>query len=272
MNLLSFKQQQKDFQRIDLGDGIVLDGNNTIMMAGPCAVESRDQIMKSAEFMAELGIKIFRAGAFKPRTNPYAFQGAGSEGLKWLVEAREQYGLKIISEVKDMDNFDEISSAVDIVQIGAKAMYNHALLKSAGKIDKPVLIKRHFSATVEELLKMSDFTLLQGNKNVMLCERGIRTFESSTRFSLDLCGAAAMQEKSRLPVIIDPSHAIGYSYGVPKLALASAAFGCDGLLIEVHPNREEALCDKDQALSHEEFKELFIKLKDVTQAVGREII
>ena len=272
MKLLSKKSENEEFRNINISEDIILDGINTLLMAGPCAAESRDQILRSADFMAELGIKVFRAGVFKPRTNPYAFQGAGAEGLKWLDEIRIQYGFKIITEVRDMENFDEISDVTDIIQVGAKAMYNHALLKAAGKSDKPVLLKRHFAATVDELLKMADFALLQGNKNVMLCERGIRTFENSSRFTLDLCGAAVIQEQSLLPLIIDPSHAMGYNYGVSKLAMASAAFGCDGLLIEVHPNPEEALCDKDQALSHVEFKQLYVNLKEIAEISGRHLI
>jgi 3-deoxy-7-phosphoheptulonate synthase len=160
----------------------------------------------------------------------------------------------------------------DIIQIGAKEMYNISLLKAVGKTKKPVLVKRHFAATVEELLKMTDYIMLQGNDQVMLCERGIRTFETSSRFTLDLSGAAVIQHESRLPLIIDPSHAMGLSYGVPKLARAGAAFGVDGLIIEVHPNRSEALCDKDQAMSHEEFEILYNELKAIVELSGRKLI
>jgi 3-deoxy-7-phosphoheptulonate synthase len=272
MKLLSKKVDAEDFVILNLGKNILLDGTKTLVMAGPCAAESRDQILESAEFLSKLGVKIFRAGLFKPRTNPYAFQGSGSEGLEWLKEVKEKFGMLIISEVMDLYSFEYVSQVADIIQVGAKEMYNISLLKAVGNSGKPVLIKRHFAATVEELLRMTDYVMLQGNNQIMLCERGIRTFETSTRFTLDLSGAAVIQETSRLPLIIDPSHAIGLSFGVPKLARAAAAFGVDGLIIEVHPNRCEALCDKDQAMSHEEFELLYKELKRIVPQIGRELI
>ncbi len=272
MGLLSERDDNTLGHSIDLDNGININSHNCVTIAGPCAVESRDQIMRSADFMAEMGIKIFRAGAFKPRTDPYKFQGSGSKGLQWLDEVRSQYGLKIISEVTDYTNFKEVSEVVDILQIGAKAMYNHALLKESGKSAKPVLLKRFFAATVDELLKMADYILLNGNENLMLCERGIRTFETSTRFTLDLCGAVVIKERSRLPLFLDPSHAMGKSFGVPPLAMACAAMGCEGLMIEVHPEPGEARCDQDQALSHSEFKELYPKLKRICNEIGRELV
>ncbi len=272
MELKCAKNYETDFHAIELTKEITLTGKETVVMAGPCAIESRDQILASAEFMSQLGVKILRGGAFKPRTNPYSFQGSGEEGLSWMAEARDRYGMTLITEVTDMANFDIVAKYSDIIQIGAKAMYNHSVLKAAGKTIKPILLKRHFGATVDELMKMADYIILNGNANVMFCERGIRTFESSSRFTLDLCGAAVMQERSRQPLILDPSHAIGYSFGVPKLAKAAIAFGCDGVIIEVHPDRQYAQCDKDQALSHEEFKLLYSQLRDIAQAVGRELV
>lgn len=272
MKLLSKKDGVEDFVFLNLGKNIVLDGTKTLVMAGPCAAESRDQIIESAEFLSKLGIKVFRAGVFKPRTNPYSFQGSGLEGLEWLKEVKEKYGMLIISEVMDLYTFEHVSQVADIIQVGAKEMYNISLLKAVGSSGKPVLIKRHFAATVEELLKMTDYAMLQGNNQIMLCERGIRTFETSSRFTLDLSGAAVIQEISRLPLIIDPSHSMGLSFGVPKLARAAAAFGVDGLIIEVHPNRSEALCDKDQAMSHEEFEILYKELKRIVPQIGRELI
>lgn len=242
------------------------------IMAGPCAVESRDQIMFTAEKLSEMGITIFRAGSFKPRTDPYAFQGSGEKGLSWLEEVRTQFGMKIITETSDMTNFKQVEQSADIIQIGAKAMYNHALLKSAGCSQKPVLLKRHFSATVSELMKMSDYVLKEGNYQLMLCERGIRTFETSTRFTLDLCGAATIKKESRMPLVLDPSHAMGYAYGIPDIARACVAFGCEGLLIEVHHNPCEARCDRDQALDLVQFRELYQSLKVIGQAIGIEVV
>lgn len=265
-------------QSNEVGKTIQIDGKTFFsegvcrIMAGPCAVESRDQILFTAEKLANMGITIFRAGSFKPRTDPYAFQGSHEEGLRWLEEVREQFGMKIITETSDMTNFAAVEHSTDIIQIGAKAMYNHALLRSAGRSRKPVLLKRHFSATVAELLKMSDYTLREGNRQMMLCERGIRTFEPSTRFTLDLCGAAAIKKESPMPLILDPSHAMGYTYGVPDIARACMAFGCEGLLIEVHHNPCEALCDRDQALDLEQFAELYQSLKTIGQAIGKEVI
>lgn len=272
MDLLSRKKNPEDFESVAFSNGLTLDGTHCAVMAGPCAAESRDQIMRSAEFLAGLGVRFFRAGCFKPRTNPYVFQGSGADGLEWLAEVREQFGLTIITELRDETHFDEVESVADVLQIGAKAMFNHALLQACGRAGKPVLLKRFFAATVDELLKMADYILLQGNHRVMLCERGIRTFETSARFSLDLSGAAIIQRDSRLPLILDPSHAIGLSFGVPKLASACAAFGCDGLLIEVHPDPSSALCDKEQALSHETFVQLLPRLRDFIAIAGRKVI
>ena len=268
--LLSQSSEVK--QTIELDGEVYFSDHICRIMAGPCAVESRDQLLFTAEKLSEMGIKIFRAGAFKPRTDPYAFQGSKEEGLRWLEEVREQFGMKIITETSDMTNFEAVEHTTDIIQIGAKAMYNHALLRNAGRSHKPVLLKRHFSATVLELLKMSDYALKEGNHQVMLCERGIRTFEPSTRFTLDLCGAAAIKKESRMPLILDPSHSMGYSYGVPDIARACVAFGCAGLLIEVHHNPCEALCDRDQALDLIQFKALYESLKQIGQVVGKEVL
>lgn len=242
------------------------------IMAGPCAVESRDQILFTAEKLSEMGISIFRAGSFKPRTDPYAYQGAREKGLRWLEEVREQFGMKIITETTDMTNFFEVEKSTDIIQIGAKAMYNHALLRNAGRSKKPVLLKRHFSATVAELLKMSDYALREGNHQLMICERGIRAFEPSTRFTLDLCGAAAIKKESKMPLILDPSHAMGYAYGISDIARACVAFGCEGLLIEVHHNPCEAQCDRDQALDLDQFAQLYQSMKHVGEAIGVEVV
>lgn len=256
---------------IKIGDEVFFDTTKCCVMAGPCAVESRDQILYTAEKLAEMGVKVFRAGSFKPRTNPYAFQGSGEKGLRWLEEARDTYHMKIITETSDSTNFKEVEEVADIVQIGAKAMYDHALLKMAGKSSKPVLLKRHFSATVEELFKMADYLLLEGNRRLMFCERGIRTFETSSRFTLDLCGAAAIKNQTKAPLILDPSHSMGYSFGVPDLAKACVAFGCEGILIEVHHKPDEALCDKEQALDLKTFETLYNDMKRIGEAIGKAV-
>lgn len=259
-------------ENIELNGSTYFDKSHCRIMAGPCAVESRDQLMYTAEKLKELGISIFRAGTFKPRTDPYSFQGSLEDGLLWLEEVRNTFDMKIITETTDMTNFHQVEKTTDIIQIGAKAMYNHALLKNSGKSSKPVLLKRHFSATVNELLKMSDYIMLEGNQQVMLCERGIRTFETSSRFTIDLCGAAALQERSKLPLILDPSHSMGYSFGVPKIAKAAMAFGCEGLIIEVHHNPAEAKCDRDQALDIDQFSKLYVQLKEIGAVVGKEVV
>lgn len=269
MDLISKSESIKS--SIKVGEDELFNRRTCRIMAGPCAVETRDQILYTAEKLADLGIKIFRAGSFKPRTNPYAFQGAQDEGLKWLEEVRETYGMKIITETSDMTNFFEVEKVTDIIQIGAKAMYEHALLRAAGKSEKPILLKRHFGATVDELFKMADFALLEGNRQLMFCERGIRTFETSSRFTLDLCGAATIKKETKAPLVLDPSHSMGYSFGVSDLAKACVAFGCEGILIEVHHNPEQALCDKEQALSLEQFGELYKEMKLIGSVIGKEV-
>lgn len=241
------------------------------IMAGPCAVESREQIMFTAESLHNMGIKIFRAGSFKPRTNPYAFQGAGEERLKWLEEVRDTFGMKIITETSDYTNFATVEKTADIIQIGAKAMYDHSVLKAAGASEKPILLKRHFGATVEEMFKMADFVLMGKNKQIMFCERGIRTFETSSRFTLDLCGAAFIKRYTKAPLILDPSHAMGYSFGVSDIAKACVAFGCGGILIEVHHNPDKAQCDKEQALDLQQFRVLYDDMKRIGEIIGKRV-
>jgi 3-deoxy-7-phosphoheptulonate synthase len=270
---LSSRAWKKETRLID-SNGVKIGGAtmNTALIAGPCSVESEEQIEQSAQLLKELGISIMRAGAFKPRTSPYTFQGLGVDGLKLLAKMREKYGLQIITEVRDATNVEDIIEYADIIQIGAKSMYDHGILKRCGKTQKPVLLKRGFGTTLQEFLQCAEFILAGGNPNVILCERGIRTFETKTRFTLDLCGAAWMKEYSNLPVILDPSHAIGYAYGVPDLARACTAMGVDGLLIEVHPNPKVAKSDASQQLNHDEFRALTGSLKAVASAIGRKII
>lgn len=270
--MLSDKKSPDDFQKIVLSKEVTIAPDTFVMMAGPCSAESRDQVMRTADALAEMGIHVFRAGCFKPRTDPYAWQGSGEEGLKWLAEVREQYGMTIISEVSNYTNFEVVKEYTDIIQIGAKALYDHSLLINSGKSNKPVLVKRGFGATVNEYLRMVEYVLANGNQNVMLCERGIRTFETSTRFTYDLCGAAVMQDKTRLPLILDPSHASGNKDYIAKLSCASAAFNCDGLIIEVHCDPSMAMCDKAQALSPVEYKEILTKVKQLAELNGRKVV
>lgn len=245
---------------------------NTLLTIGPCSVESEEQIFQTAELIRECGLHSIRAGSYKPRTSPYTFQGMGRKGLELLDTVRRRYGLSIITEVRDSLHADEVIEFADVIQIGAKAMYDHGILRKCSKAGKPVLIKRGFGATLQEFVQAAEFILSGGNDQVMLCERGIRTFETKTRFTLDLCGVAYLKENTNLPVILDPSHAMGYSYGVPDLARACMAMDVEGLLIEVHPDPPAALSDASQQLSHEQFRQLFHTLKPIAGAVNRTIV
>jgi|ERR1043165_2638451 3-deoxy-7-phosphoheptulonate synthase len=270
---LASKQYIKTKREVKIGDTLVGGStNNTIVITGPCSVESEEQIESAAQLCVELGVKVLRAGAYKPRTSPYTFQGLGLEGLKLLDKMRSKYGLKIITEVRDSTHADEVVEYADIIQIGAKSMYDHGILRKCGQTRKPVLLKRGFGTTLQEFVQSAEFILSGGNPNVMLCERGIRTFETKTRFTLDLCGAAWLKQNTNLPVVLDPSHAIGYAYGVPDLARACVAMGVDGLLIESHPNPKVAKSDADQQLNFEEFRALYGSLKTVAQAVGYKVV
>ncbi len=270
---LASKQYISSKREIVVGD-IIVGGNtnNTVVITGPCSVESEEQIESAAKLCVELGVKILRAGAYKPRTSPYSFQGMGLEGLKLLDKMRSKYGLKIITEVRDSTHADEVIEYADIIQIGAKSMYDHGILRKCGKSRKPILLKRGFGTTLQEFVQSAEFILSGGNPNVMLCERGIRTFETKTRFTLDLCGVAWLKENTNLPVILDPSHAIGYAYGVADLSRACVAMGVDGLLIESHPNPKAAKSDAEQQLNFDEFRKLFVSLKTVAEAVGYKVV
>lgn len=271
---LASKKYINGTREVKITDEISIGGktNNTVIITGPCSVESEEQIEQAAHLCKKLGVKILRAGAFKPRTSPYSFQGMGIDGLKLLDKMRSKYGLKIISEVRDSTQVQDIIQYSDIVQIGAKSMYDHGILKACAKIKKPVLLKRGFGTTVQEFVQAAEFILSGGNENVILCERGIRTFETKTRFTLDLCGVAWMKEHTNLPIILDPSHAIGYAYGVADLTRACMAMGCDGLLVETHPNPSLAKSDASQQLNFEEFTKLYESLKPIAKAIGRNII
>ena len=260
-------------REVRIGESIIGGSfRNTILMAGPCAVESEEQINASAALMVELGIKVLRAGCYKPRTSPYSFQGMGLEGLKLLERIRDTYGLIIITEVRDASHVEDVIEYADIIQIGAKSMYDHGILRRCGKAYKPILLKRGFGTTLQEFVQSAEFILSGGNPDVMLCERGIRTFETMTRFTLDLCGVAFLKEHTNLPIILDPSHAMGHRYGVPDLTRACVAMGVDGLLIEVHPDPSVAQSDASQQLDHNQFRELFKSLGSVAASAGRKII
>ena len=270
---LSSRQYMLDTHRIQIGDTYIGgDGKNQLMIAGPCAIESREQIEQSCQMLKQQGIRVLRAGSYKPRTSPYTFRGLGEDGLKLLAEMREKYGLLIATEMRDATHADKVVEYADIVQVGAKAMYDHGLLTAAGQSGKPVILKRGFGSTLQELVNCADFIMSCGNENVILCERGIRSFETQTRFTLDLCGVAWLKEHCNLPVILDPSHAMGYAYGVADLARACTAMGVDGLLIETHPTPCQAKSDAAQQLSHEQFEEMYKSIEPIAKAVGKTLV
>jgi len=270
---LGSRKYQSETRSIQLGK-VQIGGNsgNTVVIGGPCSVESEEQIRSSAMLMKELGISTLRAGAYKPRTSPYSFQGMGLDGLKLLAKMRDEFGLNIITEVRDATQIDDIIEYADIIQIGAKSMYDHGILKKCGKAKQPVLLKRGFGTTLQEFVQAAEFILSGGNQNVILCERGIRTFETKTRFTLDLCGVAYLKEYTNLPLVLDPSHAMGYAYGVADLSRACIAMGIDGLIVEVHPNPKSAKSDASQQLNHDEFRDLLGTLRPIAKAIGRNII
>lgn len=252
-------------------NGVKVGGKKIVVMAGPCSVESRELLLQIAKSVKRSGASILRGGAFKPRTSPYSFQGLGEEGLRYLKEAREKTGLPIVTEVMDIRDLPLIERYADVLQVGARNMQNFNLLKEVGLSKKAVLLKRGMSATVKELLMSAEYILSNGNFNVILCERGIRTFEEETRFTLDLSAVPVLKKKTHLPVIVDPSHGTGKWGYVPAMAKAAVACGADGLLIEVHPKPEEALSDGPQSLLPENFDTLMKELKAIAKAVGREI-
>ena len=270
---LSSRSYQAETHRIAIGDTYIGgDGGNQLMIAGPCAVESREQIEQSCQMLKRLGVRVLRAGCYKPRTSPYTFRGLGEDGLKLLAEMREKYGVLVATEMRDATHADKVIEYADIVQVGAKAMYDHGFLTAAGQCGKPVILKRGFSSTLQELVHAADFVMSCGNENVILCERGIRSFETQTRFTLDLCGVAWLKEHCNLPVILDPSHAMGYAYGVADLARACTAMGVDGLLIETHPMPCQAKSDAAQQLSHEQFADMYKSIEPIAKAVGKTLI
>jgi 3-deoxy-7-phosphoheptulonate synthase len=242
-------------------NGAEVGGDEFIVMAGPCSVESEKQIMESAEGVAAAGAKILRGGAFKPRTSPYEFQGLEREGLKLLAKAREATGLAIVTEVLSEKDVEMVAEYANIMQVGARNMQNFALLKALGKCQRPILLKRGMSSTIKELLMSAEYLVAHGNPNIMLCERGIRTFETATRNTCDIAAVSVMHELTHLPVILDPSHATGKRSLVPSLARAGVAIGAEGLIVEVHPNPEKAFSDGAQSMTIESFRAMMLDLK-----------
>jgi 3-deoxy-7-phosphoheptulonate synthase len=266
---LASRQFKPEGTVIDLGRGVKIGGPDVVVAAGPCSVESREQMHAIAEAVAKAGAKILRAGAFKPRTSPYAFQGLGEQGLKLMREAADKFGLFTVSEVMDPSQVEMMGRYVDIYQVGARNMQNYYLLRALGEIKKPVLLKRGMSATMEELLLSAEYILSGGNYNVILCERGIRTFETYTRNTFDLAAIPVIQKLSHLPMWADPSHGTGRRDKVPPMARAAVAAGADGLLIEVHNDPEHALSDGAQSLEPPTFTQLMAELRIIAPAIGR---
>jgi 3-deoxy-7-phosphoheptulonate synthase len=249
--------------------GRKVGGDHFALIAGPCTVESREQVLDTADVVAEVGATMFRGGAYKPRTSPYAFQGLGQEGLRLLAEAKERTGLPIVTELMDARDLDAILEVADVIQIGARNMQNYSLLTELGRAGRPVLLKRGLSATLEELLNASEYILKEGNEQVLLCERGIRTFETAYRFTLDLMAVPVLKELTHLPVIVDPSHAAGRRDLVEPLSLAAAAVGADGIIVEVHPDPEHAICDGPQQLRTADFAAYAAKVEQATALAGK---
>jgi len=272
--LKPYKLASRDFKTentlIDV-KGRVIGGKKIQVIAGPCAIENKTLIMNIAEKVKEAGAAFIRGGAFKPRTSPYSFQGLGEEGLRYLADAREETGLPVVTELMDPRDIEVMVKYADIIQIGARNMQNFRLLLEVGSVRKPVLLKRGLSATVKEWLMSAEYIMSRGNHQVILCERGIRTFETATRNTLDLSSVPLLKQLTHLPVVVDPSHGVGKWDLVPPMAKAAVAAGADGLLIEVHTNPEEAMSDGEQSLKTEAFSVLMKELKAVASAVGREI-
>ena len=266
-----YKQANRKFHPDDtvitVGDGIKIGGGNFQFFAGPCSIESEEQIITVAKAVKAAGATILRGGAFKPRTSPYAFQGMRDEGLRLLLEAKKETGMPIVTEIMDASHID-LFEDVDIIQVGARNMQNFELLKELGKLDKPIFLKRGLSATYQELLMSAEYIMSEGNPNVILCERGIRTFETATRNTLDLAAVPMLKEKTHLPVVIDPSHAAGIARLVKPMSFAAAACGADGLMIEVHNDPSKALCDGPQALRPEEFAEVVKGVEEIRKVIA----
>ncbi|MBX5445020.1 3-deoxy-7-phosphoheptulonate synthase [Sphaerobacter sp.] len=267
---LASREFHPDDTVIHVGD-VAVGGNEVVVIAGPCSVESEAQIIQTAHAVKAAGASMLRGGAFKPRTSPYDFRGLGEEGLRLLAKARAETGLPIVTEVLSVTDLDVVAEYADVLQIGARNTQNFLLLEAVGKTQKPVLLKRGMSTQIEEWLLAAEYIMAQGNEQVMLCERGIRTFETITRNTLDLSAVPVVKRLSHLPIIVDPSHGTGKWYLVPSMMLAAVASGADGLIVEVHPNPDHALSDGSQSLTFENFSAAMPKLARVAEAVGRTV-
>ncbi len=268
---LASKEVKLERTTVEIAPGVTVGGDRLVVMAGPCAVESEEQILESAHAVKDAGATVLRGGAFKPRSSPYSFQGMEEEGLKLLAMAREETGLPIVTEVVNPRDVELVAKYADVMQVGARNVQNFALLKMLGKIDKPILLKRGMSTTIQEFLMSAEYILSEGNQRVILCERGIRTFETATRNTLDISAIPVLQEQTHLPIIIDPSHATGHASLVPSMCYASVAAGCDGLIVEVHPNPEVAVSDGPQSLRPADFKVMMDKLAEFAKVVGKKL-
>jgi 3-deoxy-7-phosphoheptulonate synthase len=267
---LASREFQKQDTMVDCG-GVKIGGDRIVIIAGPCAVESENQLMQAAESVKKAGATILRGGAFKPRTSPFSFQGLQEKGLELLAVVKERFDIPVVTEVVNPNDVELVASCADMLQIGSRNMQNFALLTNAGKSGRPVVLKRGFSCTITEWLTAADYLLAESKNQVVLCERGIRTFEDSIRFSLDISAVPVLKKNSHLPVIVDPSHAAGHYSLVPAIAKAAVAAGADGLLIEVHPNPKEALVDGLQSLSLSDFSRLMEELRTIAACIGRHI-
>ena len=260
--------QMREPSVLEIG-GRRIGGEHFSLIAGPCTVESRDQVLTTARVVRDVGGSMFRGGAYKPRSSPYSFQGLGQEGLRPLAEAREETGLPIVTELMDARDLEPVLEVADVIQVGARNMQNYPLLSEIGRSGKPALIKRGLSSTLEELLMAAEYILKEGNPNVILCERGIRTFETAYRFTLDITAIPVLKELTHLPVIVDPSHAPGRRSLVPALSMAAAAAGADGIIVEVHPAPEEAICDGPQQLHTDGLDEYVARLEQAAAVAGK---
>lgn len=270
--LRPYKLVSREFRRSDTVitvGGTSLGGGHVALIAGPCSVESREQLLLAAKLAQQAGATMLRGGAFKPRTSPYAFQGLGVEGLEFLAEARQSSGLPIVTELMDPRHLEDVAAYSDIIQIGARNMQNFQLLSSVGEVDRPVLLKRGLAATIDELLMAAEYIVKEGNARVILCERGIRTFETATRNTLDISAVPIIKQRSHLPVVVDPSHAAGKIELVEPLSLAAIAAGADGIMIEMHPAPETALSDGAQSLDPDQFARVSARIRDIIAWTGK---
>jgi 3-deoxy-7-phosphoheptulonate synthase len=268
--LASLQFKREEYSVFDIG-GRKIGGNAFMMIAGPCTIESRDQMLTAAHAVNDAGAQLLRGGAYKPRTSPYSFQGLGEGGLRLLAEAREETGMPVVTELMDVRDLEAVLEVADVIQVGARNMQNYTLLTEIGRAGRPVILKRGLSAQLEELLMAAEYVLKEGNEQVILCERGIRTFETGYRFTLDLMAVPVLKQHTHLPVIVDPSHAAGRRDLVPAMSMAAAAAGADGIIVEVHPDPEHAICDGPQQLRTSEFADYLRLVEQVATLAGKQV-